>query len=204
MAKVNFKKMYLISTEKFDSLNSLSEHNKTKHTCTQHFSDENKIPPLNDNKASETQYQHSKDTSLLREEDVKNKYTSKFNPIRIDKSTQTDPFPDSPKPTPNSKIFSRKKYRKVFVRESNKIDKNPYTKKNCINPAKCNQRNSSTMKEGCPAKRSSILMKTEVPSRKRKFEQDTQIYCNQNKNVIKSDRSSEKTSNYSNAKWLKI
>ena len=46
-------------------------------------------------------------------------------------------------------------------------------------------------------------MKAEVPSRKRKFEQDTQTYCNQNKNV-KSDRSLEKTSNYSNSKWLKI
>ena len=64
MAKVNFKKMYLISTDKFDSLNSLSEHNKTKHTCTQNVN-ENKIPPINDNKSPETQYQHSKDTSLL-------------------------------------------------------------------------------------------------------------------------------------------
>lgn len=114
MAKVNFKKMYLISTEKFDSLNSLSEHNKTKHTCTQYFWDENKIPPLNDNKSPETQYQHSKDTSLPTEEDVKNKYTSKFIHIRIDKSTQTDPFLDSAKPTPNGKIFSKKNIAKLL------------------------------------------------------------------------------------------
>ena len=136
MVKINFKKMYLVSEEKLNSLNSLPEKYKTTHTSIQERNYIKKDPTQNNYNLDETENQHSNNSFHHRGEEVNNGSINTIYPTRNDKSTQTDLLPNRPhdQPTPKSENvtkFNKKQYRKIFVKEFNKSSKPTCIKKCC-------------------------------------------------------------------------
>ena len=187
MVKITFNKMYLVSEERLNSLNSPNEKYKTTQTSIQSCNYIKKDPAQNNNKLDETENRDSNNSIHRPEDDINNKSINTIHPTTNDKSTQTDLLPNRPSDlatakSANANRFGKRQCRKFFVKELNKSSKPACIKKCCKCLRYCNMLNEGTDVEDVNTSSPSVVIKSNAPTRKRKLnEEDIVVQRNQHK-----------------------